>query len=105
MVLLNISYVLLIMTALLQKIVSAPRIPDRPSALAEPFELNEPNSPPHYYKFLDGNYILKPKYKKHKTRIFSCTKCVLLIYYYYFRTFLAIFFLIIKKTITTSLIK
>jgi len=64
MVLLNISLVLMFMTALLQKIVSAPHTPDQPSTSSEPIALDDPpKGPPIYYNFLEGKYILQPKHK------------------------------------------
>lgn len=66
MVLINIYFIFMFITALLQKIVSAPpKRPkiDRPSTSSTPFPPENPKHPPNYYTFLKGNYILQPKYK------------------------------------------
>lgn len=70
MVFINIFFVFMFITALLEKIVSAPpkrREPYRSSTSSVPFALNEPKYPPDYYKFLEGNYYLQ---HKNKTKIF-----------------------------------
>lgn len=59
MVLLNICFVLMIVTALLQKIVLASPQPDQPSTSAESIVLDEldvPKDTPIYYNFLEGKY-------------------------------------------------
>lgn len=53
MVLLNICLVLMSMSALLQKIDSAP---DRPSTSSASFSLDEQTNPLYYYYYIEGNH-------------------------------------------------
>jgi len=64
MVLINIYFVFMYITVLLQKIVSAPpKKPDRPLTSSIPYSLDEPIYSSNYYYFLEGNYIFQPRYK------------------------------------------